>query len=308
MDSEITLRRLDAGLLPAFLPYLIPQAAQAVEEGMEGIIALGAVTQSRKTCGAVAGELRPNGFTVFSLYVDPAMRRRGIGGLLLRALASFCPGARLDARWFLPEEGSQGLSAFFRAQGFSVRQTGTPIYRLETAGLRQAPTLRRAFSPAFCPDGSVASLSSLTEKEYAALRADRSIDPRLRPDALVDRFTPELSFCHRSRGQVDAYLVCGIAGPRELALLAAASRPGAPPAAFLHLTAAALHAGLVYFGGDFTCWLDAVSDTAVHLAQSLSKGRAQLWLEGGAWTGPGFSAHIPPCPEKGSRILPQQNT
>ena len=286
MDGTVTLRRLDPALLPAFLPYLLPEAARAVAEGMEGVAALGAVTADRKTCGAVAGALEGDTLTVFSLFVDPAARRQGVASLLLEGLWDACPAKRREARWALPRPEFDALAAFLAARGFDAAPGEDCAWRFSTGELRRSPSLRRAFSPAFRPDGNVLPLAALTGEERRDLEGDPAIDPRLRLGGLRDRLTPELSFFYRYGGRAAAYFVCGQTGPREAAVLAAVSRSGTGPAAFLHLAAAAIHAGLARFGGDFTCWADAVNGQTVQLLQRLSGGSCQLWRAGRArWTG-----------------------
>ena len=297
MNDPITLRRLDAALLPAFLPYLIPQAAQGVAAGREDIIALGAVTGEGKTCGAVAGELYRGVLTVFSLYVDPAVRGQGIGTLLLRSLLSSCPDARPAAAWIQPTGDFDRMDAFLQARGFAPARRDNSVYRLHTADLRRVPVVRRAFSPSFQPDGNIVPLSDLTPGDREDLGRDPSIDPRLRLDSLMDQLTPDLSACYRYGGRIAAYLLCCVSGPGEVSILAAVARPGAHPAAFLQLTTAAIHRGLALFGGDFVCWLDPITQEVEDLAQELSGGTCQRWLTGESdWAGAplGADSPIPP--------------
>ena len=282
MDGTVTLRRLDPALLPAFLPYLLPEAARAVAEGTEGVAALGAVTADRKTCGAVAGALEGDTLTVFSLFVDPAARRQGVASLLLEGLWDACPAKRREARWALPRPEFDALAAFLAARGFDAAPGEDCAWRFSTGELRRSPSLRRAFSPAFRPDGNVVPLAALAGAERAELLADPAIDPRLGLARLEELYSPEVSFAYRYGGRVAAYLACALTGPRDGAVLAAVSRPGAHPAAILHLAAAALRAGLDHFGGDFAFWADTVNRESADLLLALSKGRCQLWLEGSA--------------------------
>ena len=297
MSIPVTLRRLDAALLPAFLPYLIPQAAQGVAAGRADILALGAVTGAGQTCGAVAGELYQGVLTVFSLYVDPAVRGQGIGTLLLRSLLACCPEARPAAAWIQPAGAFDRMDAFLQGRGFAPALRDNSVYCLNTADLRRVPVIRRAFSPSFRPDGNIVSLSDLTAEEQEDLRADPSIDLRLRLDGLMDQAAPELSFGYRYRGRIAAYLLCAVSDPGEVSILAAVARPGAHPAAFLQLITAAIHRGLALFGGDFVCWLDPIHEQAEALARELSGGTCQRWLTGESdWTGGPRSADSSPLP------------
>ena len=63
---------------------------------------------------------------------------------------------------------------------------------------------------------------------------------------------------------------------------ASAKREGAANLADFIATGAAC----LRFGGDFTCWADAVNGQTVQLLQRLSGGSCQLWRAGRArWTG-----------------------
>ena len=249
---------------------------------MPGLTALGAVTGDLRACAAVAGLRQGEMLTLSSLYVDPQVRRRGMGSRLLEALLAHTGARRAEAAWFLPEEEGQVLSSFLAARGFRTEREENPICRLDMAMLRRVPAVRRAFSPTFRPDGNIVPFDRLTPEELADLEADPSIDPRLRPGQAAGRLTPQLSFCYRYRGRIAAYFLCGQTGPDSLAVLAAVSRQGAHPAAFLQLVTAAIHQGLIWFGGDFVCWLEALNDTSLALARTISGGTLQLWRGGRA--------------------------
>ena len=282
-DAGFSLRAVDPGLLAAFRPYLTDRAARDGALGRADVLTLGAVTAERRTCAAAAGQLDGAVLTVTSLYVDPAVRRRGIGSALLAALLERAAPRRAELSWLLPRADHEAFRAFLTAAGFSpAPQAGGGLYRTDAGSLRLGPTLRRAFSPAFRPDGNVVPLAALAGAERAELLADPAIDPRLGLARLEELYSPEVSFAYRYGGRVAAYLACALTGPRDGAILAAVSRPGAHPAAILHLAAAALRAGLDHFGGDFAFWADTVNRESADLLLALSKGRCQLWLEGSA--------------------------
>ena len=287
-DAGFSLRVVEPGLLPAFRPYLTDQAAQDGALGRADVLTLGAVTAERRTCAAAAGRMDGAALTVTSLYVDPAVRRRGIGSALLAALLEGTAPARAEVRWLLPREDHEAFRAFLSAAGFSPGPQGEGgLYRTDAASLRLGPTLRRAFSPAFRPDGNVVPLAELTKEERGELLADPAIDPRLSLARLEGLYSPEVSFAYRYGGRVAAYLACALTGPRDGAILAALSRPGAHPAAILQLAAAALRAGLDHLGGDFAFWADTVDRGSADLLRALSRGQCQLWLEGSArWEKP----------------------
>lgn len=282
-DAGLSLRVVEPGLLPAFRPYLTDQAAQDGSLGRADVLTLGAVTAERRTCAAAAGRMDGAALTVTSLYVDPAVRRRGIGSALLAALLERAAPRRAEVSWTLPQPEFDAFRAFLAAAGFrTAPQTGGGLYRAEAASLRLGPTLRRAFSPAFRPDGNVIPLAALVGAERAELLADPAIDPRLGLARLEGLYSPEVSFAYRYGGRVAAYLACALTGRRDGSILAAVSRPGTHPAAILQLAAAALRAGLDHFGGDFAFWADTVNRESADLLLALTRGQCQLWLEGSA--------------------------
>ena len=297
MMIPVTTRRLDAALLPAFLPYLNPLASEGLREGWEEILAVGAVADGGKTGGAAAVALDGGVLTLFSLYVVPAVRGQGIGTRLLDALWACCPEARPAASWIQPVEDFDRMDAFLQARGFAPARRDRGVYCLHTTDLRRVPVVRRAFSPTFQPDGNIVPLAQLTPGEREDLGTDPGIDPRLRLDSLMDQAAPQLSFGYRYRGRIAAYLLCAVSDPGEVSILAAVARPGAHPAAFLQLVTAAIHQGLALFGDDFVCWLDPITQQAEALARELSGGTCQRWLTGESdWAGgpSGVGSTIPP--------------
>lgn len=276
------VRRIDAALLPAFRPYLLAEAADCIAAGQKDILAFGAVTKEHQTCGAIAGELSGHILTVFSLYVDEQVRRRGVADLLLEELQKACPGACLQAAWLAPEAGARSLAAFWETKGFMLFLDEGEFYRFPVQCLRAVPLVRRAFSPGFQPYPDVAPLSSLTAEEQAVLASNPRVDRRLLPQALEERLSPELSFCFRCGGAPQAWLACGEAGNGDVTVLAAAALEGAPTMAIFHLMAAAAHAALGRFGENFSCWMETVTQDGRALACAIGGAEGQLWLEGRA--------------------------
>lgn len=248
--------------------------------GRDDIIALGAVTNANQTCGAVVGELYDERLTVFSLYVDPEVRRQGVGALLLDSLLQLYPAAKPMAAWVSPEESFTEMDAFFQARGFAAAQNEGFVYCLNTEDLRHVPVVRWAFSPTFRPDRNIVPLDELTQEEREDLLCDASIAPSLRLGELIDRLSPELSVCYRYKGRIAAYFICGKTGAREMAVLAAVSRSWAHPAAMLQMITATIHRGLDYFGGDFLCWIEAINGEAEELVRAISAGTYSRWLIG----------------------------
>lgn len=277
-------REITADLLPAFRPYLLPEAAQLLEEGDPRIVALGAVTEDFHTCGAAAALRDEEGFTLFSLYVDPQIRRQGVATLLVRQVEVLGKQPLSRAEWVLPDSGLAPLAALLDNHGFGPPELdGGGILRLDTRVMRTLPMVRRAFAPQFRPDPNILPVSGITRAEREELLADQSIDPRLRLDRFSDaQLAAPTSLAYRYGGRIAAYF---LAEPTAdgAAILAAVSRQGCHAGAFLQLALAAIHSSLPYLpGGEGFYWLEAINDTAEQLARHFSGGEPQLWRSGRA--------------------------
>lgn len=284
---NFSLREITKELLPAFTPYLLPQAAEPVNEGSKDIIAIGAVT-GNKTCGAAAGEISGDGLHIVSLFVDTQARGFGIGTALLRELESMAGRGKVFASWILPENDFLLTSAFFQGKGFSEISYGEEIFRLSSKDLQKAPSLRAAFLPNYRPDGNIVPVSGFSKSELEELLADNSIPPFLR---LINFTKSELSqptcLGYRYQGRIMAYLISTHSDKNSFALRAAFSRDGSPPAVFHLLMAAAIKKACEKLGKDFYVFLSPVSAPARHLAMQLSGGNYEVWREG-------FCEKLPP--------------
>lgn len=278
------VRNITSELLPAFRPYLIPEAVRAMEENISGVFALGAVTEDHRTCGAAAALLDEAGFTLFSLHVDPAIRRQGTATLLLRELEKFAGTALTDAEWTLPDAEFLSVDAFLCRQGFApARREQGGVMRLDADTMRTLPMVRRAISPAFRPDANILPFSSISSEESADLLSDGSIPACLRPDSFTrEQLSSPMSLAYRYGGRIAAYLLAEPA-PDGVAVLAAVSRDGCHSGAFLQLAMAALHYSVPFLPeGHGSYWLEALNDTAETLARHFSGGSPEIWYAGHA--------------------------
>jgi len=146
--------------------------------------------------------------------------------------------------------------------------------------MRELPAVRRALSPGFRPDGNVLQLMDFSEAERAELFSDRSIDPRLHPlNFKKSQLESVLSLGYRYGGRISAYFIAEPVAD-GVVILSAVTRPGAHPAAFHQLAAMALHrASELFSGRDFSCWLEAVSETAGRMAEYYCRGKYEIWHE-----------------------------
>ncbi len=275
---DFSLRSITKELLPAFIPYLLPQAVQSIEE--VGVLALGAVTGS-KTCGAIAAHAEDGELTIFSLFVDKQVRHMGVATMLLDALLNAASCKSVSARWILPEDDFAAVESFFISRGFSRAERGDQIYRLLSRDFRNAPSLRSAFLPGYHPDGNIVPVSEFTNEEIRELLSDGSIPSFLRLDCLSSaELSSPLCLGYRYENRISAYVICSISDGNSVAMRAALSREGAPPAVFHLLTAAAIRQAIARLGEDFYVFLSPVTVPALRLTKQLSGGKYDIWREG----------------------------
>ena len=271
------LRILTPELLPAFLPYLSDEAVQAIREKQEGLLALGAVTDDFHSCGAACAAADPEGLVLFSLFVDPQIRRQGVASLLLNRLEEQAP--IVDACSFVPQEDLAGLTAFLNVRGFRLDCEESPVMQLRCSDMRQSPRCRRAFLPNFRPDSNVVPFSQLTDGELEELLRDDSIPAYLRPDHFEQEvLTSPLSFAYRYKGAPAAYFLA-VPVADGAAVKAAVSRSMAHGAAFLQLASAAIHASLPGLTPTSSYWLEAVNESSLTMAKYLCSDGFRLWYD-----------------------------
>lgn len=121
-----------------FQTLLLPDVAAALKQG-KPLLALG-LTEDNVACGAAAGELQGDVFTVTSFYVAPDYRRRGGGTMLIDTLRTLlkehCRSLEISYTVTLPEH--QALAPFLTAMGFLCRPDyGETIYGLTLGSLEE---------------------------------------------------------------------------------------------------------------------------------------------------------------------------
>ncbi len=255
--------KITSDLLAAFQPYLTCEAITGIQENNPLLSAYGAVTDDQKTCGAIAAAVDQNQVVIFSLYVDSSIRRQGVATLLTDKIKADYGSAEIRAVWFSPEETFTQLKAFFASQNFTVVDREEDVYCFHSSLMREVPTVRRAFLPTFHRDSNIIPLNELSPTQINELLDDTTIDDRLSLDAVADRLTPEISFCYCYNGQIKAYFLCGLEDGKNATVLAAVSRKGAHPNAFLQLVAASANAAYRLLNDDFYIFVNAIDSNAL---------------------------------------------
>lgn len=279
----IHLRLIDRCELPGFQTYLLPETVHRLEQNDENVIALGAVT-GRHSCGVVSSFLINGSAELTDLFVDAAVRRQGIGGLLLDSMLSQLSAmeeiTRITANYVLRDEELTAMDRLLTNRGFTQPVKRSLVYEIPSKKFLNDKMLGRAFSPQY---RSVAGIKSLSEvPESAILEMEENVPKLMRWSTVRDRVDPELSAVMVRDGRVVAYqLVDETAG--GIVLRSIASVEGARPVDFLLLLREVLNRCWYWIGGGFTVYLSALSEESNLLTVRLTEGRNVMYEEHVCW-------------------------
>lgn len=277
--DPLSIRRLSGQDITPFSQYLLPQALFQAREAADQADVLGAVW-GRFACGAAAVLWRGDRGEVLSLFVDPAVRRKGVAARLLgqiHALALERGVERLAASYSLAGEDLAAMDALFRRAG-GEPAFRAPVFGMDSARFHDAPLLSIAFRPSFRPHSAVRTFSQLTREQLAALAEEPGIPGNLTWEACQSRADPALSVAWLQDGRVSAYALGGASGPDSYALLASWRSPDAPAHSFLSLLRAQVNL-FYYRGGDFMYYTSALTENPVDLVELLTGGNYNLYEE-----------------------------
>lgn len=272
---EIAIRALDRREVTGFRPYLLPDTAARLEREEEDTLALGAVT-GRSACGAVAVRLTESGAELTDLFVDASVRRRGVGGFLLRNLMWGLEQLGVDLLWadyVLRGEELTAMDALLTAEGFDAPRIRSRVYLAPTELFHDVPRVGPAFSPRYRTPESVRSFDQLTGETLAELAADDDIPDMLTWENLKRRAVPDLSVALVENGRVLAYHLGGESADGGYVLLAAVRRKDAPASAFFTLLLEQLNRCYYRAGGDFPFYFSALNPRVERLALRLMGDR-----------------------------------
>jgi len=132
-------------------------------------------------------------FEMFSLYVLPFYRGRGLAGALTEALenAFAVRGYGLGVHFFTVDAEDQAYAHFLLKAGWTQPVLRQAVCTTDLARAYQTPWLTRARIPENC---TIRAWSEISGAEREALRARKTADPAFYPDAL-DPFHFEAD-CH----------------------------------------------------------------------------------------------------------------
>lgn len=279
---DIAIRVLDCRELSGFQPYLMPETVCALKRRDPDVLALGAVT-GRNSCGAVCARLGADGLAdLTDLFVDGAVRRQGVGGRLLDDLLRRLEERgvdRLTAGYVLREEELAAMDRLLSGRGFCAAETRSRVFAAHSSQFRDDKRLGPCFSPRHRTAPGVLPLSEMPEAALAELERAEDLPGYLSWSRLRERVLPELSVALLREGRAEAYLLAGKSGDGGCVLMAAVSRMGAPPAAFLSLLKELLNRCYYWCGGDFPFYFSTLTPRVERLALGLLRGRYTSYEE-----------------------------
>ena len=272
--AELNFFLLDKTNAGPFSPYLMPQVRQYIGDGKD-LLAIGAAAEGH-TLGAVAGSVENNMLHIVSLYVDPAVRRQGIGTALLCALGElvierglYAAGAKA---YFMEEDGMdvEGLTAFLRFAGFGEPQLADRLFSVDTADLHDLPGLGAAFSTDFQPDPHIRPFSAITPEQLREIEDDPDVMDCLKPGVM--RFNPmrSASMIWVEDGHVLAWILAYQGVDDEIVVASSAKREGAPRGCWHSLLFGAANRCYVMLGRDYKAYILTINDHSLELVEKIA--------------------------------------
>lgn len=265
------MRLLDRRELPGFAPYLLPRTRAALERGDPAVTAVGAVC-GRSAYGAAAFRLDGDCAAMTDLFVDAAVRRRGVAGRLLTELtlrAAAAGAVRLDADYVLAGAECAAMDALLLGRGFTPPVRRSRVFRADSADYRNDRWLGRAFQPGYRTPQGVTELSALPATALAELEQAADIPENLSWRALRSAAESALCVALEQEGRAAAYLLAAQSGDGGCVLLSAVRRAGAPAWAFTALLTELVNRCYYRFGGDFPFYFSTLTPRVERLALRL---------------------------------------
>ena len=210
---------------------------------------------------------------LLSLYIDPQVRRRGIGaGLLYEALtaAAAAGAAELEAYYTAEPEDVEALDSLFHSFG-AEPAFHSPIYVFDSSGFHEAPLLRKAFTGQYRRTPQIVPFSALSDTQLAELEKDpdllRIVDPVNRPN-----WQPELSLAYLLDGRVVGFWLGAMTGPNRYSVQGAWRNSQAPLICIHAMLLAHVNLCFYHGGGDFLYYISPAVERADRLIQRYSGG------------------------------------
>ena len=310
--TDLQIYILDKSNAGPFTPYLMPQVRQYIGDG-KALIALGAVRDNHSV-GAVAASVENGALHIVSLYVDPKVRRQGIGSVLLCALGGIVNANDLHVEgaraYFMEEDGMDvaGLTAFLRYAGFGEPQLSDRLFSVDTADLHDLPGLGAAFSTEFQPDPHIRPFSAITPEQLREIEDDPDVMDCLKPSAM--RFHPmrSASMIWVEDGHVLGYILAYQGVDGEIVVASSCKRAGAPKGCWRQLLYGAANRCYVMLGRDYKAYILTINDHSLELVEQIAGSFAHEYKNFVAETGKELPSWLLPDEDEENGLDPMNMT
>ena len=273
--NELNIYLLDKTNAAPFAPYLLPGVRNDIGAGRE-IIALGAADETN-TLGAVAAVVRNCKLHILCLYVDPAVRRQGVGTVLLTTLGDILRDLEAEINevctYYMEEdEDTAAIVAFMEAMQLGELRLNNRLFSVRSAEVHDVRRLGTAFTTDFRDDPHVRPFSAITPEQLAELEADEDVLDCLKPSAMTHGILRQASTIWVEDGHVLGWVLCYQGFDGEIVMTAACNRKGAPVTCFLHLLLSMLNRCYVMLGREYTLYISTINDHAAGLVEKITAG------------------------------------
>ena len=251
--------------------YILPNVTAEMRQDPENYAALGAVW---KECAAAAAVLTddeddPDAASLVSLFVDPQVRRRGIGTALLGLSLQAAEGVgaeRLTLSYTLGGEELEAMDRTVRALG-GQPEFQYPAYSMDSVDFRDSRLLGRAFRPGYKMPEHVVRFSDLTPEQLETLHANPEA-PWYSPG-----MQPELSLAYLKDGQVVGFWLGCESAPENYSVKGIWGSAAAPFNTLHTLLLAHVNLCYTHCGGDFRYHCATAVKTAEKIVQAYTEGK-----------------------------------
>lgn len=268
---DFTLCLIDPANPGPYEQYILPNVTAEMQQDPENYAALGAVW---KECAAAAAVLTddeddPEAAAVASLFVDPQVRRRGIGTALLDLSLKAAAGVgaeRLTLSYTLDGEELEAMDRTVRALG-GQPEFQYPAYSMDSVDFRDSRLLGRAFRPGYKMPEHVVRFSDLTPEQLETLHANPEA-PWYSPG-----MQPELSLAYLKDGQVVGFWLGCESAPENYSVKGIWSSAAAPFNTLHTLLLAHVNLCFTHCGGDFRYHCATAVKAAEKIVQAYTEGK-----------------------------------
>lgn len=292
-NQQVSYRIAEGKEQSVFAQYLLPVAADLARRDRDHVLLLGAVWGT-SACGAAAlrlwqrNEDAPPEAELLSLYVDPEVRRQGVGlGLLVFALEQAVrAGAVLFSAYYTA--GAEELAAMdglFETAGMEP-EFHLPIYVMDSATYHDSKALHGAFSEKYRRPDHIVPLSALTPAQKERLYSHPELPDFLHPAGRLG-LNPDLSLVYLKDGEAEGVWLCTSTAIGHYSVLGVWRSEATPVFCFHEMILAHLNHCYYHGGGDFHYYVSPAVEFADKLIQKYTQGDyhqleehfVTLWLD-----------------------------